>query len=73
MRIRSQQQLELLEMLCFLFLVPTQELQHAMRNVLRLRGSDRPQGHCLGFEELFQNRPFTGGRKRMGHSPTLPE
>jgi hypothetical protein len=36
-RTRSQQQFELFEMLRFLFLMTTQELQHRGRNVLSLR------------------------------------
>ncbi|TKS62673.1 MAG: hypothetical protein EWM73_02245 [Nitrospira sp.] len=42
MRTRSQQQLKLLEMLRFLFLMTAQELQHTRRNVLRLRSAYRP-------------------------------
>jgi hypothetical protein len=60
-------------MLRFFFLMTTQELQHPGRNVLRLRRAYRPQGHGLRLEELFQDRPFTGGRKRMSHAPSLPE
>jgi hypothetical protein len=46
-------------MLRLFFLMTAQELQHTGRNVLRLRRAYRPQGHRLGLEELFQDRPFT--------------
>lgn len=72
-RIRSQQQLKLLEMLGFFLLMTAQELQHPAGNVLRLCRAYRPQCHGLRLEELFQNGPFAGRRKRVSHAASLPE
>src|SRR6185295_498937 len=72
-RVYSKQQLKLLEMLRLFFLMTAQEPQHTGWNVLHLRRTHRPQGHRLRLEELFQDSPFTRGRKRESHAPSLPE
>lgn len=60
-------------MFLFVIFMLTEKFQNMRRHILRLRGSDRPQGHRFGSEESFEQLLFAGMRKHDSHGASLVE